>query len=202
MRLLIKKGTLAGVICFVLCLAVAGCSPSEAAESDRDSAGQSSEEAVVSTWSPDIDCGTCHEAETATSKDAACLAGAHTVDQGFGCMTCHADDGALSAAHADMNSGKTPKKLKRTEVDQDLCFGCHIQDELMAATADSIVLTDDYGKTVNPHAIPENADHAEDVLCTSCHKGHSTEGIEEDSKDLCVGCHHANVYECGTCHEE
>lgn len=201
MKSLVKKSIVAFSLCIAFGLAATGCSPNQSAEA-KDESKEPEAAAVSTTWSPDIDCAACHETEAATSKDVSCLAGTHTMEQEFTCMTCHIDDTALSSAHANMNSGKTPKKLKKTEVSQDLCLSCHDQNELAEATAASIILTDDYGKTVNPHAIPENEDHADDVLCTSCHKGHSTNGIEEDSKDLCAGCHHANVYECGTCHEE
>ncbi len=59
--------------------------------------------------------------------DSACLAGHHTMTQGFTCTTCHDDDGALSEAHTDMNSGKTPKKLKKTEVNETVCLSCMIR---------------------------------------------------------------------------
>lgn len=205
MKLKASKVLIASVaICVPLALCAVGCAPQAAPQEGAEGEGGSGTDApaAATSWSPDIDCATCHASEAKTSADAACLAGTHTMDQGFECVTCHVDDSALTKAHENMSSGKVPKKLKTTEVSQDLCLSCHDQAELASTTASSAVLTDLNGKVVNPHDVPVNADHTEEGLaCTSCHKGHSTDGVEKDSQAFCVSCHHADVYECGTCHE-
>ena len=61
------------------------------------------------------------------------------------------------------------------------------------------VLTDMNGTIVNPHALPESADHAE-VSCVSCHQMHAAGSIEKKAQRACASCHHADVYECYTCH--
>ena len=62
-----------------------------------------------------------------------------------------------------------------------------------------LVSADENGLTVNPHDLP--ADHyGSKVMCGSCHKMHDTKEIEVSAANACLGCHHDNVYECGTCH--
>lgn len=95
---------------------------------------------------------------------------------------------------------KMPKKLKKSEVSEDLCLGCHTSYEaLTALTADCTLLTDENGTVVNPHALPEVADH-DPITCISCHTAHGDKTLEETASSKCLSCHHENVYECGTCH--
>lgn len=199
----IKVALTCGAVCLPLLLCAWGCAPQEAASTGQggnDSANAGAGSAIDVAWSPEIDCVACHADEAATSTDAKCLAGSHTVAQSFKCVTCHADEGALTDVHQNMNSGKVPKKLKSTSVDQALCLTCHDKGELAEKTAASTVLTDDRDTAVNPHALPDNADHA-NTTCTNCHKGHSADGVQEEAPSYCTSCHHENVYECGTCHE-
>ncbi len=198
-----KAVGLTTVLGLTMALCLVACSPK--APADQDAAGTGSGEEAPEVvglpmeWSPDVDCAVCHVEEATTSGDTACLAGYHTATQGFDCMTCHVDDAALSEAHVDMTSGKVPKKLKKTEVDASLCDSCHDAVELKEVTAASTALTDSEGKVVNPHDVPAIPDH-EKLTCVSCHKGHSTEEVQEEAQSYCIGCHHENVYECGTCH--
>ena len=199
------KRALAGVALFLpLALCAWGCAPQAAgagsSAASASTGGEGAGSAIEAAWSPDIDCATCHDAEASTSADSACLAGHHTMTQGFTCTTCHDDDGALSEAHADMNSGKTPKKLKKTEVNETVCLSCHDKADLAQKTMASTVLTDDNGKAVNPHDLPQSDEHAT-ITCVSCHQGHSTDGVQQVAPLFCQSCHHANVYECKTCHE-
>lgn len=71
---------------------------------------------------------------------------------------------------------------------------------LISATAACTVLTDENGTTVNPHDLPAVEDHAS-ITCVTCHKGHSSDTIEESAVKACALCHHENVFECYTCHE-
>ena len=90
--------------------------------------------------------------------------------------------------------------LVHTDTDDQVCFACHgTMEELAEATADSTVLTDKNGLTVNPHALPEGH-YGNMVTCGKCHKMHDTKDTEVSATNACLGCHHDNVYECGTCH--
>lgn len=80
------------------------------------------------------------------------------------------------------------------------CASCHDLDDIREATKDSAVLTDVNGTVVNPHDLPEVAEHAE-VVCAGCHKTHEvTESTAKSAARACASCHHADVYECYTCH--
>lgn len=80
------------------------------------------------------------------------------------------------------------------------CSACHNVDDIKAATEDSAVLTDVNGTVVNPHDLPAIEDHAA-IVCSSCHKSHEvSENTEKSAKRTCASCHHADVYECYTCH--
>ena len=94
----------------------------------------------------------------------------------------------------------TPGNTTRLEspIENELCFTCHGSYEALAEkTADGTVLTDKTGTVVNPHAIPANGEHNEEPACKNCHKMHG----DSDPQEYCRSCHHADVYECGTCHE-
>ena len=52
---------------------------------------------------------------------------------------------------------------------------------------------------VNPHDLPEGADHAK-IDCLDCHTAHKAQEASETALNTCTGCHHTGVFECGTCH--
>lgn len=97
--------------------------------------------------------------------------------------------------------GKLPTELSATTVSQDVCLGCHEKARLAEAAVGVAVLTDSNGTVVNPHDLPANDDHAKNVSCVSCHKGHDTEAVDQTAPAVCLGCHHQDVYQCGTCHQ-
>lgn len=180
-------------------LSLSGCAPQESS----NGAGKQSNEAEAATqtvaWSADSDCSTCHEAESKSLEDSSYLCSTHD-QQGLSCMSCHADESALSDAHAKAKDlTKTATKLKKTDVDASVCESCHSLSDLQAATADLTLLTDENGKTVNPHDLPANEEHAV-IDCASCHSMHTTETADTLAPDKCLSCHHQNVYECHTCH--
>lgn len=179
-------------------LVFAGCAP---ARSDGPAASASEVHLDTSTmtWSAESDCASCHDTESLSMTDGACLASTHQVE-GATCSTCHADETAMVKAHEDMTTAKPPKKLKKTEVAKEACLSCHSEEDIVSATADSTVCTDSRGKTVNPHQLPENEDH-DAVRCGDCHAMHGGDSIEETAQAVCSSCHHQGVYECYTCHE-
>lgn len=177
--------------------ALGACSPKAP---DESSAG--ADEAtplVVVEFSMDSDCGVCHSDEQASAADSACLASRHA-DQTT-CITCHSDESALTKAHDGATvDDKKPTKLKRTAVDSEACLSCHAGEDRIAATADVTVCTDSEGTVVNPHDLPASGDHGS-IVCSDCHAEHKAESADELAPKQCVSCHHADVYQCYTCHE-
>ncbi len=193
---------LAAAICLIAML-LAACSPEQAPNDDNrtdqaDSSGMSSE----FTWSETSDCTACHGNAAASFDDAACTASLHA-NQKDDCFSCHDDKDGLAKAHekVTLDSKKKKASLKKTEIGNDTCIPYHDATALADATASATVLTDKNSLTVNPHALPEHEDHA-DITCSSCHKIHAPEGPAETAPAVCRNCHHADVYECNTCHVE
>lgn len=128
------------------------------------------------------------------------FASQHAADFGWTCLDCHEDNDKLAAAHKNASADKQATKLKKTTVSSDLCLGCHDLESLAEQTADCTVLTDSNGTVINPHDMPEGSEH-DKVTCTSCHKVHDQEEtLDRNANVTCNNCHHAGVYECGTCH--
>lgn len=147
-------------------------------------------------WGEGLDCAACHTKVADTLNNDKCLASKHTAVE---CTTCHAD-ATLADTHATVSADdRMPSSLRASAVDTALCEGCHEPETLAEKTVDCTVLTDDNGTMVNPHELPDVAEHAE-VTCVSCHKMHSKTGVEKSASRACQSCHHTNVYECGTCH--
>lgn len=185
---------------FLLFVCAVACSPQPQPSGSEQEDRRTEQIAAPAEWSQDVDCSMCHADESASMKESACVAGYHSVSQGLTCLVCHADVSGLSDAHQDM-TGKAPTKLKSTTVDDEICLSCHVESDLAAATAQLATLTDDAGTVVNPHAIPDNDDHAK-TTCSDCHSGHNAEPASSAASSFCMGCHHAGVYQCGTCHDE
>ena len=144
--------------------------------------------------------------DASASGDAGAMTGLegyaamHAADFGFECSTCHEDSDKLAKAHSKLNSGKEATRLKKTAVESKVCTACHDLEELAEATEGCTTLTDSEGTTVNPHDLPENDEHAS-IDCADCHQVHETgKSLSQTAKTACGNCHHAGVYECGTCH--
>lgn len=179
--------------------AVAGllgaCAPQQ--QQADASSGEGADAAITVAWSTDMACSSCHAREAGTESDTACLASKHAADS---CESCHGAAESLADAHAGASADASmPAKLsKEHAVGEETCLSCHGSwDELAAKSADVTVLTDADGTTVNPHAMDRTGDHA-GITCTSCHSVHEA---ETDQKELCLSCHHEDVFECRTCHE-
>ena len=191
-----------------LALSITACAPQS--EHDSPSSSGANEPAPSPTsptefaWSQDSASATCHETDVASFDDAACAASQHS-NLKDKCLTCHDDIAGLEDAHKNVTLDSKKKKatLKKTEVSEAVCLTCHDKAELAEATAASTALTDKNGLTVNPHDLPVNDDHAaSDTTCSSCHKLHASESATETAPGVCRNCHHADVYECNTCHAE
>lgn len=184
----------------VVAAAVFLCACSPQSQSEGGSSADDSGKSVIEVaWSPQADCSVCHATEQASYGNAACLASSH---QQEACISCHSDEQALADVHADKTSAdKAPKKLKKTEVSDEQCLSCHYgsREGLVAATPDAMVV-DDNGTSRNPHDAGGVTEH-EGVQCSSCHDMHSEEPLAEQALNTCLGCHHAGVFECYTCHE-
>lgn len=181
-------------------LAAAGCAP-RASEPEAD---EPVAEPIVAdfAWTSDADCAMCHAAEAASMDDAACQAEIHQ-QNGASCATCHDDAAALEAVHEGATpSSKMPQRLAKTSVAESVCLGCHEGlEELAAKTSESAALVDAEGTAVNPHALPASDDH-DVIACADCHRMHEAGERGEVAKKTCLACHHEDVFECGTCHEE
>lgn len=181
----------------LLAASLGACAPHESTPANDDASNGSS--IAMADWSPDADCETCHTVEQASYESTQCLASSH---RDIVCTQCHEDQEKLSAAHTDATtSSKMPKRLKKTEVTDNLCLSCHFGDkESLAEASPNISLTDAKGNTRNPHAPDGIAEH-ESIACVDCHSMHAEESIEDQAMSTCVSCHHAEVFECYTCHE-
>jgi hypothetical protein len=188
------------VFAFILIISVlVACAPRQA-EPKTDEGGNTDAVTELPEWNEQSDCASCHAVEGESSTDSLCTYSLHA---DMACSSCHTDvNNALSEAHVSYTTASQPKRLKTTEVDQTICAPCHEQDTIKEATAGLTVLVDAKGTTVNPHDIPAIDDHLASVSCASCHKMHGTELPAENATKTCLTCHHQNVYECGTCHDE
>lgn len=213
-----KRSSLAAIVAAgVLAFSLAACSPQAAGDSSRPADDSSAVTPASIPWSQESDCSACHvdEFQSASAGDA--LYSIHSSLDGMGsCIDCHDDSDALSSAHEGYMDEKArlPKKLKETSVSEETCIasGCHVTEDLVAKTADSVALTDAEGTVVNPHSMVTDGNHkvggsaGADIQCSTCHKMHAVSGTDsaevvEAASARCKSCHHSDVYECGTCHE-
>lgn len=191
---------------FGLTICIAGCAPNQASQApDSQGSKQSqSSKAGQAAWSMSNDCATCHktQGETMTSGNSgACI---HATKAQTTCTSCHTDEGTLAKVHEKATSTDTmPKRLDKTVVSADACQNnqCHnlSKTEFVALTANAAPLTDSEGKTVNAHEAMELTPSHSEITCGSCHTMHSA-STEVDAKNVCLSCHHANVFTCNTCH--
>ena len=112
-------------------------------------------------WTDDLDCTACHKKEAAAAEE---LKGAGTTESSdaptslvethaaldFACSTCHYDEETLSALHESPNPKKKVRRLKHTEVAEELCLSCHDAAALAEATQDLGLLVDKEGLESQP----------------------------------------------------
>lgn len=204
----VRAAAMAFALIAVIALGLVGCAPqaNEGSQGSGEAGSGSGSESesgsaavqVDFNWSETSDCSMCHAKEEASFQDSTCGAFQHA---DVTCAECHTDASALASAHAGATAEKAARAaLKATAVDQATCESCHAMDEVAAATAGVTLLTDTNGTVVNPHELSESPDH-EQITCTSCHQEHvSGANIEKKAQRACANCHHADVYECYTCH--
>lgn len=191
-----RRATVFGLtvlLMFAAGLVAAGCGQANGGADAPDGTTE-----TTLAWSLDSDCAVCH---AAYGTDASGPLAASHLTQGADCLSCHADTAGLQNAHAGLTAdAPAPTELKQTEVTAEACTSCHNEAELAAATAAAPVLTDLNGTVVNPHALPANEGHV-NIACANCHTMHDAEAdLAVDAMGVCTGCHHAQVFECGTCH--
>lgn len=174
----------------VLSAFIVGCAP-KTVEPGSQSPG---DEPIA--WM-EADCALCHEEQSDTAVNGKTgFAKVHS-EQNMTCTECHNNLDDLNKSHDGVTmESKKPKKL-----DHDMsqsCIDCHgTLEEMAAITSESETLVDKNGTTANPHDIPDTPSH-ETPSCTECHGEHE----EKDAlEDYCFSCHHAQVFECNTCHE-
>ncbi len=167
-------------------------------------------EAVDHDWSADSDCGSCHTVQAASLEDEKCQIAKGGVHATLDCIACHDDTKGLEKAHDGMTQRRIDRlskldRLKVTQVSQEVCVSCHaVNDDGVLVDQNKKpvpggVLTDSEGNEVDAHNLPQ-VEHHEAIVCGNCHTMHSTETTVETAEQFCLSCHHANVYECQTCH--
>lgn len=197
-----RKAFIAAVVLGVV-ISCVGCSPKGAIE-DQDSRQMQSDRTTQSAWSMSGDCAVCHtsEKESMTSEGTgACI---HAAQTKVTCVSCHTDEAVLTEVHEKAGATDAmPKKLSETTVSTKACQNseCHTlpQEEFAALTVGVAPPADENGKTVNPHEVIGLTLSHEDITCSDCHSEHAAKK-DVDAKELCLSCHHANVFECNTCH--
>ena len=194
----LKRGvaTVASIVILVsVCLA--GCAPQASTESS-ESSGEAEAATTIATgdfaFSAEADCAVCHTVEGDSFSDSACAASNHAA---LTCTTCHSDVDGLASAHDGVAYGdKGAKRLKTTDVAESTCQAeaCHGSYETLAEqTSSSTLLTDSNGTVVNPHDLPENADH-ETVTCGSCHDMHASADCAETAKQALFRGNQMGIY--------
>ena len=110
-----------------LACVLAGCAP--AAEGSGNDAPE-----APAAWSADVECATCHDVEQGSYADAACEASFHAE---VACSGCHDDQDTLSQVHEGKTAADNmPKRLKKSQVSNDVCLSCHFgtREALVEAT--------------------------------------------------------------------
>ena len=197
------KACIAVVLLFAVAFAGLGCAPQAAKDGAPGIDEGADAELATISWSPGADCSTCHDRESDSFEDSACLASQHSE---VTCSSCHSDETILAEVHVDADASAAEKaKLKETEIDETLCEGCHGSwNDLAQATAGVTVLTDSAGTTVNPHEVKtvhNAASQHDSIAWSSCHEMHTGSVVGESAQQVCLDCHHSGEYTCNTCHE-
>lgn len=186
-------------LAMALVLCGSACAPTpNKKSSDESMADTGTNAAVAFTWSEDSECSMCHEHEQTTCTDSQYPASQHA---DVNCAACHNDSEALVAKHEGATpDSKMPKVLKASTVSDETCLSCHYgtKEELKAATSD-LKLVDKEGTEQNPHDLSPIGDH-EALECRNCHAMHEEGTNEEHAHEVCLSCHHEDVFECHTCH--
>lgn len=145
-------------------------------------------------------CTACHVNEAEAAQDEKTLSSLHA---DVLCMTCHDDEETLDELHAKTKAKRMPLRLKKTSVEDETCLACHEEqpgtDEFLALSEGN-PLVDANGLEVNAHEMVGREGH-EGIGCVSCHEVHDEADPQARAQKVCQSCHHADVYECFTCHE-
>jgi len=171
------------------------------AESNDESEG-SAPETISLNFTMESDCASCHKTPMESEQNTLTVASIHAAQGDISCITCHNQEQELTQAHANAKSMDEPKNLKTAKISEETCIECHgSYEDLSEYTKNVTVLTDVDGLTINPHSAKQlNAEHESEITCMKCHTEHK-EIDEKKSQNYCMNCHHAQVYECYTCHE-
>lgn len=141
-------------------------------------------------WHADMDCSICHVLEARSMTRDRFLAFQHA-QAGETCRSCHDSSDDLAIKHRGVFE-ETDTRVPAKKYSQNFCLNCHgSYEELIELTKDSTVCTDKKENVVNPHDT-----HLGQADCYHCHRIHRvSSGVR-----YCYTCHHAGVFECGTCH--
>lgn len=203
MRKLKLKACLVVGLVFACLLIMMACAPHMLPPEETGDNGSNVAAGGAFNWTESSDCAMCHTRSVSSLASSSCEA--MQGDPDSTCLNCHTDVAGIKSAHANVSMTDTAgdlDRLKKTNVEESTCLSCHDLDDITLATAD-VALTDSEGTSVNPHEAMTvhnvNAAH-DDMTCSSCHKMHSSAPTLDNAANMCLGCHHEDVYECYTCH--
>ena len=163
-----------------------------------DAAAQESLQEPAEIPASNAACTACHTAEGEAAEDQACLGSLHAT---LTCETCHDDAKELDELHAKTKAKRMPMRLKKTTVEDETCIACHeATGEEFAKLSGGSLLADANGLEVNAHEVITGEQH-EGIACVSCHEVHDDTLPAEQAQKVCKSCHHAQVFECFTCHD-
>jgi hypothetical protein len=194
------------MLLLTLCLvcgavALTACAPRSSSDSqvttiaDAQSSNDAVEDVFAAAWSPESDCLVCH-----ASAEPNTLGTIHQ-ELGTDCLVCHNAD-ELTTIHAEHgDSGRTPTRLRYSKMADTTCLSsdCHTDRASLTTRTADVLITDKNGLSMNPHDLPSSSEH-EALRCASCHSMHEESDTFTVAQRECFGCHHQQVFECGTCH--
>ena len=178
----------------------------------------------------DLNCTSCHKAETAADVETTC-SGCHALDDSHGgqmraeCSACHTQTAwhasvafdhdlssfPLTGLHATVACGACHSSNRFLDAETE-CTSCHVEDDVhegsLGADCGSCHTSNDWSGTVFDHDthtdFPLIGGHS-GLACTDCHS--SEEANASDVPGTCRGCHstddvHDGEFgnDCGQCH--
>lgn len=186
------------LLCLLVAAALTGCQSASADKALMPGIAAAEQVSLQDdfAWEPDLACAPCHSLEARTAAASACT---DFSDAPSRCMACHDAAAELASAHAGIRSATPAVELASTAVEESACTNCHDEASLPDRTSGSVALVDSDQATMNPHALPENKGHAK-IGCTDCHTAHEGSDVLERASAVCETCHHADIYDCESCH--
>ena len=165
---------------------------------------------AADVWSSSTDCAACHVSQVQSVEG-----GSHEI---LACVGCHNDEKILADVHKAVDaSSKMPRRLKKTEVAEATCLGCHGNGMIAAPQAEEKVTStqtdvpsekpNDSGATPDAKTAVQETPDAEEVIphealiaATAASTAltdengtvvnpHDLPAVEDHASLTCVSCH-------------